>query len=77
MYSLACFHLDDLKTKARNNIQGNRIKDLIDFFKRKYLNVQKKILGWAINKVFFISVSILHCYKVKVWSHDYISQITF
>jgi hypothetical protein len=41
-----------------------------------FLDIQtSKIWGWAINKVFF--VSILHYYKKWVSRFDYISKITF
>lgn len=61
------------KTKARRNICSNKIKDLIDL-KMNISKIKTSISGWATNKVFFVSISILHSYKMKVCSHNYISQ---
>jgi len=64
------------KTKARRNICNNKITNLI-YLKGNSSNIQTSKSGCAINKVFFVSFSIFHCYKMRVCNHYYILRIIF
>ncbi len=64
------------KNKGYKQHLNNRIKDLIDLLKKKYLKYSNKLMRMNNNKVLFISISNSHYYKMWIGKHDYISQIT-